>query len=153
MRPRSGSWLSLTVIPATLAMAPALAPAQRVSGSLSVSATVLPPIVPQPAELISFAVERAGIARMETTVPVAGAVSLIVMPTVSSSANGFAPIQQAPALVRPTHRAELVDASSGPTESPTSRWHYQVELGPVAGRSEQPDDVSVRINYLIVPGT
>src|SRR5215210_9532677 len=67
-------WLTLAVIITTLVLAPAGARAQRVSGFLGVSATVLPPIIKKAAELTSFHVQRNGIAHLETTTPVAGAV-------------------------------------------------------------------------------
>jgi len=151
-RTSSGSWLSLALILTTLAVAPALAQAQRVSGLLGVSATVLPPIVTLAVELTSFRAGRNGIARLETTTPSAGAVSLIVMSTVSSSGNGFVPVAQAPALVTATHRREWLEAAAPSTDTRAARWRYDVELGPTPSRSEM-HDVSVRISYLIVPGT
>ena len=119
--------------------------------SLGVSATVLPPIPTQSMELISFRVDRNGIARLETTTPIAGAVSLIVMSTISSSANAFVPVSQAPALVKATHRTEWLEAATRSTESRASRW-YEVDLGSPPVGSEV-HDVLVRISYLIVPGT
>jgi hypothetical protein len=119
---------------------------------LGVSATVLPPITTQPAAVISLRMERDGVARLETTTPVAGAVSLIVMRTVSSSANGFVPIAQAPALVKATPRSEWLEAATRSTDPRASRWCYEIELGPAPARSES-HDVVVRITYLVVPGT
>lgn len=133
-------------------MAPTVAVAQSVSGTLSVSATILPPIMTPSADPISFRIERNGTARLETTPPTAGTVSLIVMSTVASSANGFIPVAQPPALVRATHGSQQVEATAGSTEHRASRWHYEIPLGEPSDRSE-PHDVTVRITYLIVPGT
>jgi hypothetical protein len=146
------SSLALALILTTLVPAPTVAWAQRANGLLGVSATVLPPILTHGVELTSFRVERNGVALLETTTPAAGAVSLIVMSTVSSSANGFVPVAQAPALVRPTQRPERPDTPTRTIDSRASRWRYELELGPVPSRSE-PHDLSVRISYLIVPGT
>jgi hypothetical protein len=74
------------------------------------------------------------------------------MSTVSSSANGFVPVAQAPARVTATFHPERLEAAMQPTDSRASRWRYEVDLGPAPSRSE-PRDVSVHINYLIVPGT
>jgi hypothetical protein len=150
--PISGSSLRLTVILSTLAMGPAVAPAQRASGSLGVSAMVLPPVMMQPAGLTSFRVESDGTARLETTAPIAGAASLIVMSTVSSSANGFVPVALPPARVRAMPRKEWLEGATRPTAAPAARWHYDVDLGTPPVRSGS-QDVSVRISYLIVPGT
>ena len=151
-RSNSCSSLSLALTLTSLALAPAVARAQRVTGALSASATILPPIMTQPAALASFSLERNGMAHLETTRPIAGAVSLIVMTTVSSSANGFVPVAQPPALVKATHRPEGLGASTPPADAPGSRWHYEVPLAPSSRRAES-GDVSVRISYLIVPGT
>ena len=75
--------ISLAMILTSLSLAPARTDGQSVSGALGVSVNVLPPIMTQGVELIAFGVERNGIARLETTSPIAGAVSLIVMTTVS----------------------------------------------------------------------
>ena len=142
----------MAVVLTTLAMAPTVAPAQRANGSLGVSATVLPPIMTRPAELTSFQVERDGTARLETTAPGAGAVSLIVMATVSSSANGFVPVAQPPVRVKAMSRTQRLDRAASSAEASDAHWRYEVELGsPPVGSESQ--DVSVRISYLIVPGT
>ena len=133
-------------------MTPVHALAQSVGGSLSVSATILPPITTPAVKPLSFRVERGGVARLETTSPFAGAVSAIVMSTVSSSANGFTPVAQRPALARATRGTELLEATAVSADSVTSRWRYDVPLDPTADRSA-PRDVTVRITYLIVPGT
>jgi hypothetical protein len=116
---------------------------------LGVSATVLPPIIRQAVELVSFRVVRKGIARLETTTPIPGAVSLIVMSTVSSSANGFVPVAQSPALVEAAPRREWAEGATLSPDAQAARWGYDVPT-PVEPDS---DDVSVRIHYIIVPGT
>jgi hypothetical protein len=97
-------------------------------------------------------VERKGVARLETTTPIAGAVSLIVMSTVASSANGFVPVAQPPALVEAAPRREWAEGATPSTEVRASRWGYEVRLGPTPTGPDS-NDVAVRITYLIVPGT
>ena len=133
-------------------MAPARALAQSVSGSLAVSATILPPIRTQAVEPLSFHVERNGTGRLETTAPFSGAVSAIVMSTVASSANGFTPVPQRPALVAATPTSEQLEASAASNTDEVARWRYDVPLDASPDRSE-PHDVTVHITYLIVPGT
>jgi hypothetical protein len=145
----NGSWLSLAVLLMMLATNPAVALAQRVGASLGVSATVLPPIIRQAVELGWFRVVRQGIARLETTTPIPGAVSLIVMSSVSSSANGFVPVAQPPALVEAAPRREWGEGATLSPDARAARWGYDVPT-PVEPDS---DDVSVRIHYIIVPGT
>jgi hypothetical protein len=142
----------VAAICATQVVAPAVAPAQSVSGSLSVSATVLPPIMTPAVKPLSFRVERNGMARLETTPPFTGAVSAIVMSTIASSANGFIPVAQAPALVRATRGSALLEATREAADSVASRWRYEIPLDAPTGRTE-PHDVTVRITYLVVPGT
>ena len=146
------SSLSLALNLTTLLLAPAILRAQRVSGVLGVSATLLPPIMTQGAELASVRMERNGIAHLETTPPIAGAVSLIVMTTVASSANGFVPVTLPPALVRASGRRHALGAAASPADSTAPRWRYQLPLGTPPGRADS-SDVSVRISYLVVPGT
>jgi hypothetical protein len=148
----SGAWLSLAVVLATLATTPAVALAQRVGASLGVSATVLPPIIRQAVELVSFRVVRKGIARLETTTPIPGAVSLIVMSTVSSSANGFVPVAQPPALVEAASRRDWAEGATLSPDARAPRWGYEIQLARTPVGSDS-NDVAVRITYLIVPGT
>jgi hypothetical protein len=149
---RSGALFSAIVICAMHAMAPPVALAQSVTGSLSVSATVLPPIMTPAVKPLSFRVERNGMARLETTPPYYGAVSAIVMSTVSSSANGFIPVARPPALVRATRGSELLEATRSAADSVASRWRYDIPLDATPSRTE-PHDATVRITFLIVPGT
>jgi len=135
----------------THAFIPAHALAQTVSGSLSVSATILPPVTTPPVKPLSFRVERDGTARLETTSPFAGAVSAIVMSTVASSANGFTPVPQRPALVSATPSREHLEASAA-SAVVAPRWRYAIPLDAPADRTAT-HDVTVRITYLIVPGT
>ena len=152
IRSSASAWLSLAAILTVLGTGPTILSAQQVSGALGVSLTVLPPVSTQPVELSSFRVERNGIAQMETTAPVAGPVSVIVMSTVSSSANGFVPVARAPALVNARRRTEWLEATTRPTDSRVPGLRYEVDLSPRPFRTES-HDVSVRITYLVVPGT
>jgi hypothetical protein len=130
---------------------PATALAQSVSGALGVSATILPPDRSQAPRLVSVSLARNGIAHLETTPPVAGVASQIVMVTVSSPTNSFAPIVQAPTLVRARPDTEAASAAVVDTIR-TRRLGYEVPFGhPPADTSARA--VSVRITYLIVPGT
>src|SRR5690349_15160035 len=101
-----------------LVTTPTLASAQSVSGAMAVSATILPPDETRAPKLILFSVARTGIARVETAAPVAGAVSQIVMVTVSSPTNSFAPVKQRPMLVfgtlRRTRPADVPMSSDAP---------------------------------------
>jgi hypothetical protein len=114
---------------------------------------VLPRDGTRPPHLISFSVARAGIARLETAAPIAGAVSQIVMVTISSPTNSFAPKTHAPTLVMPAHGRNRSGAPPKRSDaSPAQRVTYDVDVGrPPIDSSAQA--VSVRITYLIVPGT
>ena len=121
------------------------------SGALTATATILPPITTPAVKPLSFRVEQNGTARLETTTPFAGAVSAIVMSTVSSSANGFTPVPQRPAVVSATPSGDQLEDSTGAT-SAASPWRYELPLDARSDQSE-PHDVTVHITYLIVPGT
>ena len=146
--------IPLTAMLMGLATAQPAAQAQGVNGAMAVSVTILPPIPTQATRLISFDMGRDGIGRLETTAPVARSVSQIVMWTVSSSANGFVPVEQAPMLIEAT---SLQDAqlATWPRESPSARLRYEVRLGGPAGPpgNSSSRDVTVRVSYVIVPGT
>jgi hypothetical protein len=145
-------WRSLAVILAALAVAPMCAHGQSVSGAIAVSATVLPPDRARAPHLISFSVARTGIARFETAAPIAGVVSQIVMVTLSSPTNSFAPAVQAPTLVLATRDGNRVGAATTPSDaSPVRRMCYEMDVGrPPVGSNVRA--MSVRISYLIVPG-
>lgn len=152
MRRTWRAWPSLALILTTLATAPAITWAQHLSGALGVSLVVLPPASTQPVDVISLRVDRDGIARLETTAPIAGAVSAIVVSTVSSWANGFVPLEQAPVLVRASRRREGDGDLSGPTDAPAPRLRFEVALDAEALHAGS-HDVPVRITHLVVPGT
>ena len=118
---------------------------------MGVSLTVVPPVRTQSVDVISFRVARNGRTRLETTAPIAGPVSMIVMSTVSSSTNGFLPVAQAPALANATHRRERFDATP-PHDARVPRLRYDTELGLAPVRSES-RDVLIRITCLVIPGT
>jgi len=147
--------ISLATILILLATAQRTARAQSVNGAISVSATIMPPIPTHALRLIAFRVERDGIGRLETAAPVAGSVSQIVMWTVSSSANGFAPVEQAPMLIEaaPHGVSPAIGTLSGRTSM--VRVHCEVDLGATDGAppGSTSREVTVRISYLIVPGT
>jgi hypothetical protein len=137
-----------------LVTTPTLAPAQSVSGAMAVSATILPPDETRAPKLISFNVARTGIARVETAAPVAGAVSQIVMVTVSSPTHSFAPVTHKPMLVLGTPRGNRSATDATPSDaSPATRQGYDVNVGWQPANGSTPDTASVRITYLIVPGT
>ena len=146
--------LSMAAMLTALAMPRPTAHAQNVDGAVTVSATILPPVPTQDTRIVSFRVTRDGLAQLETTAPIAGAVSQIVMRTVSSSANGFVPVKQQPLRILGVQRRESVFASSS-REMRAPPLRYEVNLGEATG--SPPDSsarsVTVRIEYLIVPGT
>lgn len=140
----------LTVLP----MARPTARAQNVNGSLAVSATILPPAPSQETRLTAFSVGRDGVARLETTASIAAPVSRIVMWSVSSSANGFVPVTQPPMRIQVTPRPEP-EASTSSRGTQEIRLRFGVDLGEIASAptDSRARDVTVRIHYLIVPGT
>jgi hypothetical protein len=120
-----------------VAAVPALAQAQQVGGALGVSLTILKPVTTQAVRVTGFSVDRDGVARLETTAPTTAHASQLVMATVASSTSGFAPVEQAPALV-----AGADDAT---------RLSYRLNVGRAtrdAGRA-----VELRVQYLTVAGT
>lgn len=147
--------LPLVAMLTALAVAQPAAQAQYVNGSIAVSATILPPAPKQATRLIAFSVERSGIARLESTAPIPGAVSQIVMWTVSSSANGFVPVEQPPLRIYANPRPEAPELPASARASRAARLRYEVDLGGASSSPSEssPRDVTVRINYLIVPGT
>lgn len=146
--------ITLAAILAALALARPAAHAQNVHGSLSVSATILPPIARQETRLTAFSIARDGIAQLETTAPVAGSVSEIVMWSVSSSANGFVAVEQTPMLIGAAHAPEP-EAPPSLRGLRATRLRFGVNLGSNDGwpTDTSTRDVIVRIHYLIVPGT
>lgn len=152
MRSRSRAWPSLAAILVALATAPAITWAQHLGGALGVSLTVLPPASTQPVALLSFRVAGDGIARLETTAPIASSVSAIVMSSVSSSASGFVPLAQAPVLLNATHPRTPREDTTRLPNSRAPQMRYEVELEPAAAHA-QSHNVSLRITYLVVPGT
>ena len=150
----SESRLTLAAMLTALSLARPAAHAQNVNGSLAVSATILPPVPKQETRLTAFSVGRNGNAQLETTAPGAGPVAQIVMWSVSSSANGFVPVEQPPMRILAAHATE----PNAPTSSrgvPATRLRFGVDLGAVQGSpvDSTSHDVTVRIHYLIVPGT
>lgn len=115
------------------------ASAQRAGGSIGVSLTVLPPVVSRPVEVTSFRMNADGTATLRTTAPTTSPVSQLVMTRVSSSAIGFAPVTQSPAVVR------------GGDDHTPRELSYRFDLGRSA--AALPSDVQLRIEYLTVAGT
>ena len=149
----SGAWLSSVAMLVAL-LAPRRASAQRTHGSLGVAATILPAVPTHAARLISMNVERDGIVRLETAPPRIGSVTQIVMCTVSSSANGFVPVEHAPILVEMLRgdspgRAPL---QSG-RRAPQVRFDLDVAPSGAVAPDSSTRDVTLRIDYLVVPGT
>ena len=139
------------LLAAMLAVLPVPRPAaraQNVNGSLAVSATILPPVPSTEARLTAFSVGRDGVARLETTAPIATSASQIVMWSVSSSTNGLVPVAQPPMRIQVARRSE-------PEPPITTRLRFGIDLGETssAPTDSSTRDVTVRIHYLIVPGT
>jgi hypothetical protein len=147
--------LSLVAMLAVRLIAAPTAHAQNVNGSLAVSATILPPAPGQETRLTAFTVGRDGIARMETTTSIAAPVSRIVMWSVSSSANGFVPVTQAPVRIQAAQHRDSEDLASS-LGTRQMRLRFGVDLGGTGSSSPADSsvrDVTVRIHYLIVPAT
>ena len=144
----------LAAMLAVLAMARSTAHAQNVNGSLAVSATILPPVANQETRLTGFTVGRDGSAQLETTASIAAPVSRIVMWSVSSSANGFAPGAQAPTRIMAAPRQDS-NAADRSRETREMRLRFGVNLGEPDGAPADSSarTVTVRLHYLIVPGT
>jgi hypothetical protein len=140
--------LLLAAMLAVLPVSRPTAHAQNVSGALAVSATILPPAPSTETRLTAFTVGRDGVARLETTAPVATSASQIVMWSVSSSTNGFVPVAQPPMRIQAARRGE-------PETPTTARLRFGIDLGDTssAPTDSSTRDVTVRIQYLIVPGT
>lgn len=146
--------LSLVAMLVMLPMARLTAHAQKVNGSLAVSATILPPAPRQETRLTAFTMGHDGIARLETTTSITAPVSRIVMWSVSSSANGFVPVTQAPMRIQAAPR-QGSEAPVSPLETREMRLRFGVDLGATGSSPSDSSarDVTVRVHYLIVPGT
>jgi hypothetical protein len=130
----------------------------RTGGSMGVSLTILQPIATQPVQLLGFSVDRAGMATIETSAPVSGPASQVVMTSVSSSTSSFVPVLQAPTLVGGRQRAASGDAterdaSGTSSASAPARFSYLIDLGKRDKASVGPRPVQLRIQYLAVAGT
>jgi len=143
---------SISAIVMGLIAMPAVAPAQSASSAMAVSARILPPVDTRPPQLISFNVARTGIALLETAAPVAGGVSPIVMVTISSPTNSFAPVTQPAALLKAARRNGSGAVTTPSDTSAPQHLRFTVDLGGPPADS-RPHVVPVRITYLIVPGT
>ena len=131
-------WILSAALVAATGGAASVGRTQQVCGSIGASLTILPAAAaPQP-RVTELDVARDGIARIETTLPSSAATSQLVMARVSSSATGFTPEPQPPALVPP--------ASSG------VRLHHVVKVKRDR-RAPAPLPVELRVEYLIVAGT
>jgi hypothetical protein len=89
---------------------------------------------------------------VETTAPVAGPVSQIVMWSVSSSADGFVAVEQPPMLIEAAQRSA---APAHPWSPQPARVRFVTDVGRTSSTSADasPRSVIVRIHYLVVPGT
>jgi hypothetical protein len=115
--------------------------AQNVGGSIGVSLTILQPVTTQAVQIVGFNVDRTGMATVETTSPVTGAATQLVMTNVSSSSSRFVPQQQASSLVRGEQQQRT-----------PARISYQVNVGKhVHGVDREP--VQLLVQYLAVAGT
>ncbi|MEO6527528.1 MAG: hypothetical protein ABIP93_12940 [Gemmatimonadaceae bacterium] len=111
----------------------------RAGGSMGVSLRILQPVATQEVQLLGFSVDRAGIARIETSAPVSGPTSQVVMTSISSSTSSVAPVDQAPVLVGGTQRVASLS--------------YLIDLGKRDRAAAGARPVQLRIQYLAVAGT
>jgi hypothetical protein len=110
----------------------------RAGGSIGVSMTILQPVATQSVRVVGFDVDRNGLATVETTAPMTGPVSHIVMASVSGGANGAS-------VAMPARAGVPVAASPRPS--------YVVDLGRVARQSATGQPIQLRVQYLTVAGT
>ena len=138
----------LWLLVALISGSPATAHAQRAGGSIGVSLTILEPLATRAIEVTGFRLGRDGRVTLETTAPTAGRISQLVMARVSSSANGFQPVEQPPVLLggeRGGEGAVALDARA-------QRMSHRVDVGRAAPGAEA-REVQLRIEYLVVAGT
>ena len=151
----SAAWLwSVTMVAALVAPRPA-AHAQHVNGSLSVAATILPASPAHPARLIAFDARRNGIARLETAPPRIGTSAQLVTCTMTRSESAPGPVDQGPLLVKTVQRCGSLQLGPSRQGSGGSRMRIELDLGRsgTSSHGSGTRDVTVRIDYLVVPGT
>lgn len=115
----------------------AQAQAARADGAMGVSLTILQPVATKAVALLGFSVDRAGMVRFETSAPVSGPTSQVVMTSISSSRSSAAPVEQAPTMV-----------GGAP-----ARFSYLVDVGNDERASTGQRPVTLRIQFLAVAGT
>jgi hypothetical protein len=151
----SGAWLSSVTMLAALAAARPAAHAQRANGSLSVAATILPATPAHPARVIALEAGRSGTVRLETAPPRVGASSQLVLCTAASSATASVPVDEGPMLAETVQRCgslELAPSRLGGGE-PRMRFELDLRRTGVSSRGSGTREVTVRVDFLIVPGT
>lgn len=151
----SGAWLSSVTMLAALAAAPPAAHAQHVNGSLSVAATILPPIPAHAARLITLDAHRSGIVRLETAPPRIGSSSQLVVCTMASSATAPASVEEGPPRVETVQRCGSLELAPSRLGGGEPRMRFELDLGRtvVSSPGSGMREVTVRVDYLIVPGT
>jgi len=138
------TYLTLAAVVGTIGtgMLPRVASAQRVSGSVDVALTVLPPVVPQSMTVTRFEVDRDGRATFRADFPTTSGASQLFVTRVSSSADGFAAVRLVPEVMR---------RSSG-TVVGTRDVAYRIEVTRSAD-GDTPHDVHLRLECLVLGGT
>jgi hypothetical protein len=138
--------ICLGLLAALLGGSTATADAQRVGGSIGVSLTILESVATRAVALTGFRLEPDGRATLETTAPTAGRISQLVMARVSSSADGFRPVDATPVLLSGGRDEEAGRGAGAP------RMRHRVDIGrTTSGAAVR--DVRLRIEYLVVAGT
>ena len=138
--------LLLAVAAVALALTPDRASGQRVGGSIGVSLTVLEPVATRSVQVTNARVGRDGVATVETTAPMSGPTSQLVMSRIVNASNGHAPVP----------RAHLVPADRGLAAQDgahvLARITHRIGVAD-ATRPAGTRDVQLRIEYLTVAGT
>ena len=131
----------------------------QAGGSIGVSLTILQPVATRPVQLLAFSVDRSGIARIETSVPVTGPASQVVMTSVSSSTSDFVPVAQAPVLISGRQAERSGDAAAtgqrvaADRASSPARLAYVVDIGRQERGVVGQRAIQLRIQHLTVAGT
>ena len=129
------SWILAAAVVVATGGAASVGRTQQVSGSIGATLTILEPVA-APEFLVSrFDVGRDGVARFETTIPLAPRTPALVIARVSSSTTDFTPEAPAPVLIAPTGGA--------------TRLHYRVGVGRDR-RADPARPTKLRVEYLIV---
>jgi len=138
------TYLTLAALVATIGIGvrPGVAAAQRVTGSLDVALTVLPPFAPRPVTVTRFRVGRDGMASLRADFPTTSGTSQLFVTRVSSTADRFVAVRLLPDVAR---RSSVTDRGE-----PEVAYRIEVARAPDGGA---PHDLRLRVECLVLAGT